>query len=797
MSHKPDVLASIGIRRPLSVAVAAALGIFCAGSAIAEENEVKLKEVAVSAGAGKPVQQRTDEVIAEKNQPEVELGVISVSGGRPSLIPVNLPAVTEGVTAKQMQESINVINTEDAIKYLPSVQVRKRYIGDTNSVITSRTSGTLVTSRVLVYADHVLLSNFLGNGATYTPRFGLVSPEEIERIDLIYGPYSALYPGNAIGSVIQMTTRMPTQFEAHASAQAFTQNYRLYGTNDDYSGSQLSASLGGRVGDFSWRLSANKLNSAAMPQAYLQKPQPTATSAAGTPVTGAYLDTGVDGKPRVILGENNITKTIQDQAKIKLAYDFTPSIQAAYTFGLWQENQNEKANSYLRDIAGNSVYSGDVNINGYKYTIANTNFIIGARDREHFMHSMSLRDKQAGDWDWEVVATLYDFNKDIYRQPTIALPASDAGGAGRITDSNGTGWDTFDVRTNYYPQGKGGDHQVSLGYHFDRYTLATLVSNTTDWRVGSPTTRFSAFAGKTETQAVYAQEAWRFAPDWKATLGGRWENWQAFDGSLANATFQLPYASRTENFFSPKLALSFQANSLWVLRGSIGQAYRMPTVTELFQGSITAGTIVNNDPNLKPEKALSTDISAERDLGNGLLRASYFREHMKDALISQTNAYTNVTNIQNVDKIFTQGVEFSYQGADVGIRGLDLVGSLTLARSKILANTNNPVTVDKNQPRIPDVRATLSATYRQSDALSYAMGVRYVGKQFNTLDNSDINRETYGGTSKLFMVDVRVNYRLNKQWRASAGIENLNDYHYFAFNSAPQRTYLAELKYDY
>ncbi len=741
------------------------------------------------------VSKQTD--LSEAPATQMESMQIRATAVAKPAVPVNLPATSEGVTSKQVQDGINVINTEDAIKYLPSVQVRKRYIGDTNSPVSTRTSGTLVTSRTLVYADHVLLSNFLGNGASFAPRFGLVSPEEIERIDMIYGPYSALYPGNSIGSVIQITTRMPDKFEAHASVQAFTQNYELYNTDENFSGNQLSASLGGRQGDFSWRLSANKLNSAAMPQAYLQKPQSATPAGSAKVVTGAIVDLGVDGLPRVILGENNITKTIQDQAKIKLAYDFTNSIQGAYTLGFWQEDQKEKAKSYLRDNTGNPVYSGDVNINGFKYTLANTNYIIGERDREHFMHSLSLHDKDAGNWDWEMVATKYDFSKDIYRQPLIALPAANAGGAGQVTDSEGTGWETFDLRTNFYPQGKDGAHQISLGYHIDEYVLDTLVSNTANWKTGPATTRRSAFAGKTQTQAVYAQDAWRFAPDWKATIGGRWENWEAFDGSVANATSKLSFASREDNFFSPKFSLSYQATPVWLLRGSIGQAYRMPTVSELFQGSITAGTIVNNDPNLKPENAVSTDLTVERDLGNGLLRASYFHENMKDALISQTNAYTLVTNIQNVDKIRTQGIELAYQGTDVAINGLDLVGSLTLTRSRILENKNYPATVGNEQPRIPNVRATLSATYRQNDKLSYGMGLRYVGDQYNTIENNDVNRGDYGSTSKLFMIDVRANYRFNKNWRLSAGIDNLNNYKYFAFNSAPQRTFLTELKFDY
>jgi iron complex outermembrane receptor protein len=77
------------------------------------------------------------------------------------------------------------------------------------------------------------------------------------------------------------------------------------------------------------------------------------------------------------------------------------------------------------------------------------------------------------------------------------------------------------------------------------------------------------------------------------------------------------------------------------------------------------------------------------------------------------------------------------------------------------------------------------------------MGMRYVGNQYNTLENNDVKRDDYGGTSKLFMIDVRANYRFNKNWRLSAGIENLNNYKYFAFNSAPQRTFLTELKFDY
>jgi len=737
---------------------------------------------------------------AVADESETRLGEMVVSGDKASGVPRNLPAVSEGITASQMEESINVVNTEDALKYLPSLQVRKRFIGDTNGIVASRSSGTLVSARSLVYADNLLLSNLLGNSYAYPPRWGLVTPEEIERIDVIYGPFSAEYPGNAMGAVVNMTTRMPDKFEAHAKVQAFRQNFRLYGTDDSYSGQQASAAMGNRAGALSWWLGFNHLDSHGQPMSFATKALSTTAAGGGdTVVSGAVRERDANGNERVVLGATSITHTIQDHAKIRLAYDFSPQLQATYTLGWWQNDAESKAASYLRNSAGNPVYSGNVNIDGMRYTLNNTDIGISRAEQEHWLHGLSLKTKTGGEWDWEVLASLYDYGRDITRAPTAALPNAYAGGAGRITDMNGTGWYTTDVRGQWRPGSAGGKHEVSFGYHYDRYTLETLVSDTADWINGAAGARRSAFAGKTETHALYAQDAWKFARDWKLTLGGRLEHWHAFDGSISNQTTTLGYGERSENFFSPKASLSYQTASPWVLRGSLARAYRMPTVAELYQGSISTNTIVNNDPNLKPEKALTSELTAERELGNGLLRVSLFHERAEDALYSQTNVTVtpNVTNIQNVDEIRTRGIELAYQGVDVGIAGLDLTGSVTYAHSEITRNDKAPATVGNRQPRVPDWRATLAATWRQNERLSYTLAARYSGRQYGTLTNTDDNGDTYGGVSNFFVVDARVNYKVAKQWRAAIGVDNLNNCKYFVAHPYPQRTVVAELKFDY
>ena len=77
-----------------------------------------------------------------------------------------------------------------------------------------------------------------------------------------------------------------------------------------------------------------------------------------------------------------------------------------------------------------------------------------------------------------------------------------------------------------------------------------------------------------------------------------------------------------------------------------------------------------------------------------------------------------------------------------------------------------------------------------------SLGARYSGRQYSTLDGSDPNGFAYQGASKFFTADARVRYRIDKQWSAAFGIDNLNNYQYWNFHPYPQRTYSAELKYD-
>ncbi|WP_153099516.1 TonB-dependent receptor [Paraburkholderia hayleyella] len=723
----------------------------------------------------------------------------SGNGGavQPAVDP-NLPASVETVTRKQF-ENWNVTNTEDVLKYMPNLAVRKRFIGDLNSIIAVRGTSNAQSARGLVYADGLLLSNLLGNNYSFAPRWSMVAPDEIQQVDVIYGPFSALYPGNSLGATVLISTRMPKKFEAQANVKAFTQHFSLFGVNQNFSGTEASASIGDRIGKFSYRLDVNHLENTSQPLQFATLTKSSKPATAGdTPVTGAYLYNNPNNVPTAVLGVNGegIEHTVQDQFKLKLQYDFTPTLQAGFTLGYWHQTYNSPTSTFLRDANGNPVYSGKVSIGGYEYTIPAAALAPGLGQSENWLYGVSLKTRNATGWNGEAIASYYDVSNNVARTANSGVPGN---GAGTVIFGNGTGWKTLDLKTTYTPaspQAGLASHWLSFGYHYDNYFLDNESYNTLNWRDGAATAFANSFKGKTQTQAVYAQDAWHFLPRWKFVYGVRYEDWRAYDGSQAIAATTVPLANVSQNHFSPKASLSFDVTDDLTLRASIGRAYRFATVSELFQGKINGSSIINNNPNLKPEDALSKELSAEWAHWNGLFRFSLFQDDVKNTILSQTDTTVipNVTNFQNIGKVRSRGVETSYQGQDVFVRGLDLLASVAYTQSKIIANAQNPASVGKYFYRIPLWRVSAAATYHIDARSAMTLAARYSGRQYNTLTNVDTNPDVFGGTSSYLVADAKFTFKPTKLSEIGVGVDNLFDERYFVYHPYPGRTFYVEAR---
>lgn len=185
---------------------------------------------------------------------------------------------------------------------------------------------------------------------------------------------------------------------------------------------------------------------------------------------------------------------------------------------------------------------------------------------------------------------------------------------------------------------------------------------------------------------------------------------------------------------------------------------------------------------------------------SGHVRLSLFRESIKDALISQTaplvpGSTTLFSFVQNVERVRTCGVELAFERRGLGLPQLDLSGSVTLTRPKVLEDSAFPAAEGKDLPQVPRRRATLIMTWRASDGTSLTLAGRYSSRSFGTIDNSDSVTHTYQGFEGFLVADARANFRNGENWNIAFGVENLTNDKYYLFHPFPQRTFTSELTY--
>ena len=168
---------------------------------------------------------------------------------------------------------------------------------------------------------------------------------------------------------------------------------------------------------------------------------------------------------------------------MKLAYDFDNGWQLSYLASLFHQDDDAGVDSWLRDPSGAVIYAGNSNINGYNYNIAASTFSNNVYNwqQSQLAQGLTLKSGADGDFQWEAIASRYDYLNDKQRVPTAALPGAFTAGAGTINRMNGTGWYTLDADAAWRGWT---DHEISFGAHRDAETFAQLRNNLTDWIAG-------------------------------------------------------------------------------------------------------------------------------------------------------------------------------------------------------------------------------------------------------------------------------------------------------------------------
>jgi len=716
------------------------------------------------------------------------------------------------ISAEDIKKN-NLVTTEDVIRSAPGIQVRRRFIGDTNGVTATRGSTNFQTAHTMLFSDGVPLSNLVQTAWNGAPKWSLIAPNAIDSVKIFYGPFSAEHPGNAFGSVINVRTKMPEEFKMHFDVTGMIQESNRFGRDEVLTGHKEYLSVGNKFGDFSVFGFYNHLDNDGQPQSFDQQ-QVSSASSLGSSVTGGFMSQDIDGNTVMITGDGGVQNNVSDLYEIKLGYDLNDDLTALFTLGY--ENIKKQggydARNYLTAPDGSTFWGNgkDITANqdGFDFTpdkrrFGASSFARTLNERETLMYGLNLSGKISKDWDIDSTVSYFDAYKDRAITPNLSLEDPGFDNKGTIKDTK-MWWATYDIKLA--TQNLFGNENLGFmsGYQFNNSFLNVTQHKSDNILGASKDSQKDDVGGSTELHSFFAQSDLNFLKDFNVLLGARLDFWQAKQGHVHKFGFGAVtqnFDDRNETRISPKFSLSYAPNNFSV-KYSFTKAYRFPIAEELFKSSSDTSIKSIADPSLKPETGFFHDLTARYELDDGFASLSLFHNKIHDEIMRTTQIIgaQSVSTFLAIDETEAIGVELVYQQDYIFDTPVGVAFNATWLDKEIMRNDGNIALVGKEWVRTPKFRVNATATYHITDNWDSSLNINYRSRQFQNEDNSDTVTGVFGSSSDYTLVNLKSSYsfEFKKDVMAtfSAGIDNLLNEDYYDHHPYPQRTYFLNVALD-
>jgi len=704
-------------------------------------------------------------VYAQESHP-VKLSGIVVTATRTEKELADVPASTSLVTKEDIEMS-NVQAVDQALDALPGVFDRRgKGLMDTQSAVTLR--GMPEQKRTLIMLDGITMNKAYDG----TVNFGGFAPEDVEKIEVVRGPFSSLYGGYAMGGVVNIITKMPEKREVAVKGGYGTDN--TWGTYTSY---------GDKFKDkFRFFMSYSYKSTDGYVTDYnVQTAKPPAGISGWSP---QRYYRGASRYPTVyLIGDKGNNWWYNKGLTVKAGYDFTRTSKLLLSY---MRNESEymyrDPNTYVMNAANVPVYTyGTVRESSFLGTPGGTTQNIYNASYETEFSSVKAK----------ASVNLNELQKSWYVTPGTTAATTFSGGPGTVSSSPSRAYST-DLQF-VIPAFK--IHTLIVGGSY-RYAWSDTEERTVpNWNNEVSTTNLTYQSrGKDRTFALFVQDEIALRDNLTAYLGLRQDRWKTFDGyanSAGFAGYPQHYGPSDSSSISPKGALVYTPFKETTLRTSVGKAFRPPTLYELYRTwTSTSGITYAGNPNLKPEKSLSWDISAEQKLWEGFqFKGAYFETYIDDLIYSRTLTPILQDKI-NAGKADIKG--FEIEGSQKFDVGIVVFANYTYNNAKMRDNDIKPATEGKRLTYVPGEMFNIGFDVERGPSKAHCVG-RYVGKRYSDDTNIDRVNGVYLSYDPYFVADAKVSYAVTKFATVSLAVDNVFNKDYFSSYQAPGRKWYGEM----
>ena len=618
----------------------------------------------------------------------------------------------------------------------------------------------------------------LNNGWRGLIKWENIAIDNVKRIEIIRGPASALYGGNAMGGVINIITDSPKQLEAVAKIG--------YGSDETL---HHSVSLGNRFMDkLNLRLGYEMEESDGYAKDLVTR---SISSGEGT-LTGGYATLDTSGTSKWAVGDKGDEYYDRWNINLDAVLDLTDTGTLSFNFQ-WgsREYGFDHPDTYLVDAAGNPAYDGSVDAgDGQAADVSLANYITtgpGASETPSYLLTYQEIFGAVG-----LSAKVgYHHEYQWYVTPLVGEGETYDNADGFIKEFDSDVWFS-DIQTNI---SIGDNHLLTSGVSFrydgfdgGRYELTYYRDE--DSKTGP---RSDITEGKDRLYALYLQDEWQFLDSLSLFIGARLDYWETYDGKAVIGDEIKTFDQRDDSAINPKISAVWRPLADTVIKGSVGRAFRPPSLYELYRNYRMGNGTVNSNPNLDPETLINYELGVAQYFFKRSLKVSATAFHQD---ISDLIYYYKVGNDrfkENASEATIDG--FELEASLTPFDWLNVWGNYTYNDSEIKENVHDPEMEGKRITYMPESTINLGTdiTYR---FLTLGLMGRYLGRIYTQTNNDDID-DVYGGYSKCWLWEGKLTLSPFDHVAISFSVDNLFDEEYFENKLGRERSYFAEVSINW
>ncbi|AEB08233.1 TonB-dependent receptor [Desulfobacca acetoxidans] len=724
---------------------------------------------------------------AKKDKVE-DVEKIVVTATKTARNPDDVPASITVITKEDIRKQ-NIQTVDEALAQIPGTfQKRSKGWTDAHSAsVNLRGFPAESQKRTLILLDGQNISSGYSNSVSWNS----MPVEYIERIEVIRGPFSALYGGSAMGGVINIITRTPKKLEFLAQG-----GYSTYDSWTYYlgAGDRLWDKLSIQ-GGFNYRYTAGYASNLV---------RKTASSGAASPtVLGWSPTTTTTGSPTNIIGDNGDNYWSDYNLNGKASWDIAEGHKVTFnTLVSYSNTGYDLFNSYLTNTAtGAKVVTGTVGLFGTDTKFSNLQegafLSSNVRNRTQVFnlaseHSLTETTKL------KFHAGLLNMPESWGVTPNSSSPQTTYyGGPGSKVSFPSQNW----VAELQVDQAIGNKHQLVGGISYNTGSASSETNNLDNWRkpdMEGILTKMSG--GRDRNTGIFLQDEIAWHPKINTVAGLRLDWWETYGGRYmaAAGTPVIDLGSRSKVAVSPKFAVLYRPWQWMAWRASVGTSFRAPNIYELYGAHQSATYVYKNNPDLKPETTLSWEIGTTLKPFEGTVFTSTYFENYVDDLIYRVTDPTDPTGrtqiIENAAKATIRGVELEINQKICS--WLEVFGNTTLVDARINENPYNQASVGKKITMTPRQMFNFGVTANYWKFQANLSG-RYVSKLYATDNNSDVVNNVYGSYDPYFTLDSKVIFSPVKYMDVSFSVNNMLNREYYSYYRTPGQTFWTQVTLKY